>query len=186
MLRSVSCPPGNHRTGWLASARSTSIGQRRIMMRSSSRMERSCWSPTFARANKQPYCNCQAPDGPPAKKSSAKSPRLRRSSPDTRWLNWAGESESHRPRWLSAGSSFDKSVGCSAVLPFWLALADEGVQPFFSVARHQVLDHDFGNIPVGVGQVHFCLPVETLFANFYNVTGFVRDLLREGERFLAF
>src|ERR1043166_6278975 len=192
MLRSVSCPPGNQRTKWLASARSTSIGRRRIMMRSSSRMERSCWSPTFAKANTQPCCKCRAPDGPPAKKSRAKSPRLLRSSPDTRRLNWAGQSESHRPRWLSVFLSFDKgalrSQGApsSTVLPFWLPLVDESLQSFFSVARHQVLDHDFRSIPVGVGQVHFCLPIVTLFADFDDVTGFFGDLAREGERFLAF
>src|SRR5262245_14777909 len=75
---------------------------------------------------------------------------------------------------------------CSAVLPFWLALVDKSLQPFFSVARHQVLDHDFRSIPVGVGQIHPCLPIETPFADFYDVTGFFGDLSREGERFLAF
>src|SRR5262245_6247210 len=37
---------------------------------------------------------------------------------------------------------------CSAVFPFWLALVDESLQPFFSVARHQVLDHECRSIPV--------------------------------------
>src|SRR5262249_23962413 len=36
----------------------------------------------------------------------------------------------------------------SAVFPFWLALVDESLQPFFSVARYQVLDHECRSIPV--------------------------------------
>ena len=74
----------------------------------------------------------------------------------------------------------------SAVFPFCRALVDESLQAFFSVARHQVLDHDFRSIPVGVGQIHLRLPIESLFANFYDVTGFFGDLSREDERFLAF
>src|SRR5262249_23176223 len=71
-------------------------------------------------------------------------------------------------------------------LPIWLSFLDESLRPFFSVARHQVLDHEFRSISIGVGQIHLCLPIETLFADFYDATGFFGDLSREDERFLAF
>src|SRR5215475_15943754 len=71
------------------------------------------------------------------------------------------------------------------ILPFRLALLDEGADALNGVARHHVLGHDLRCEAVGLGEVHLGLAVEGLLAELDGIGRFARDLLRQRNRGVA-
>src|SRR5882724_3474707 len=68
------------------------------------------------------------------------------------------------------------------VLPFRLALLDEGADAFLGVAGHHIFGHYLCRIAIGARKAHFGLTIERGLADLYRVGGFARDLLRQSDR----
>jgi len=47
---------------------------------------------------------------------------------------------------------FARNDGKLSILPFRLALLDEGANAFLGVARHHVLGHHLGGVAIGLGK----------------------------------
>src|SRR5260370_21840996 len=69
-----------------------------------------------------------------------------------------------------------------SVLPFRLALVDEGADAFLGVARHHVLGHHLRSVTIGVRKAHLGLAVERFLAEFYRIGGFQRDFFGQPDR----
>src|SRR6266404_2967515 len=74
----------------------------------------------------------------------------------------------------------------SAILPFWFALLDEGINAFFGVSREHVLDHHFSGVAIGVLKPAFELPVERSLSDLDDIGRLRGDLAPERERLFPF
>src|SRR5205823_8728704 len=84
----------------------------------------------------------------------------------------------------SAGSA--AWITFSAILPFWLALLEEGINAFPDVPREHVLNHHFSRVAISVLKSAFELLVEGFLADLDRIRRLRGDLAPERERLFPF